>query len=82
MQDLLPEPSQAAFAMVEEFVDRLLRAEKSKKEWRIFLFEVRTQVWPEEFKFLVENSQIKEKWLTLIEKTLSINESNNMLFLK
>lgn len=33
LDDLLAEPSQAAFAIVEEFLDRILRAEGVKTEW-------------------------------------------------
>ena len=46
LDDLLDEPSQAAFAIVEEFVDRVLRVESIDAEWRIFLAEMRSEVWP------------------------------------
>jgi hypothetical protein len=33
LEELLTEPSQAAFAIVEEFLDRVLRAEDVDEEW-------------------------------------------------
>ena len=45
LEDLLCEPSQAAFAIVEEFLDRIFRAVDVDSEWQIFLYDVRSQVW-------------------------------------
>ncbi len=82
LQDLLPEPNQAAFAMVEEFIDRVLRAEKVKNDWRKFLREFRTQVWSDEFQPLAENTRLRQEWLNLVERAGSLNESPTMRFLK
>ncbi|MBD0264907.1 MAG: hypothetical protein ICV78_19935, partial [Tolypothrix sp. Co-bin9] len=81
LQNLLSEPSQAAFAMVEEFVDRVLRAEKVDREWRKFLREVRTQVWAEEFKPLAENTRLRDEWFNLVERTKAMSEPPLMQFL-
>ncbi|MBW4429163.1 MAG: hypothetical protein KME50_33385 [Nostoc desertorum CM1-VF14] len=40
LKNLLKEPRQAGFAIVEEFVDRVLRAQGVQTEWQIFLQEV------------------------------------------
>lgn len=81
LDDLLAEPSQAAFAIVEEFLDRILRAEGVKTEWRIFLEEVRSEVWPAEFNLLDERTQTRQKWLELVERATVANQLNIMKFL-
>jgi vacuolar-type H+-ATPase subunit E/Vma4 len=82
LESLLCEPSQAAFAIVEEFLDRILRAEDVESEWRIFLDDVRSEVWPDEFKQLNERTQMRREWLDAVVRAAQINESNSMQFLK
>jgi hypothetical protein len=74
LEDLLCEPSQAAFAIVEEFVDRILRAEGAKTEWRIFLEEVRVEIWREEFEQLGERTRLRREWLDSIESAATNNQ--------
>lgn len=81
LENLLCEPSQAAFAIVEEFLDRILRAEDVDSEWRIFLDDVRSEVWPDEFKQLNERTRMRRDWLDAVERVAEINESNSMQFL-
>ncbi|MBP5976328.1 hypothetical protein HW132_27265 [Brasilonema sp. CT11] len=47
LKELLCEPSQVIYAIVEEFVDSILRATDVESEWRIFLQNVRRQIWHE-----------------------------------
>jgi hypothetical protein len=81
LEDLLYEPSQAAFAIVEEFVDRVLRAEGVKPEWRIFLEEVRSEVWPAEFEQLGDRTRLREEWLNSVERATVANQLDRMRFL-
>ncbi|MBD1804632.1 hypothetical protein H6F98_03970 [Microcoleus sp. FACHB-SPT15] len=81
LENLLCEPSQAAFAIVEEFLDRILRAEDVDSEWRIFLDDVRSEVWPDEFKQLNERTRMRREWLDAVDRAAEINESNSMQFL-
>ncbi len=81
LQDLLYEPNQAAFAVVEEFLDRILRAAEVESEWRIFLEQVRDLVWLNEFQQLVERTQLQREWLTLVEQVIAANRSNSIRFL-
>jgi energy-coupling factor transporter ATP-binding protein EcfA2 len=81
LETLLCEPSQAAFAIVEEFLDRILRAEDVESEWRIFLDDVRSEVWPDEFQQLNERTRIRREWLDVVEHAVEINQSNSMQFL-
>ncbi|NMG22043.1 hypothetical protein [Brasilonema bromeliae] len=53
LKELLCEPSQVIYAIVEEFVDCILRARDVESEWRIFLQDVRRQIW-QEFQHLAD----------------------------
>lgn len=79
--DLLCEPSLAAFAIVEEFVDRVLRAEGVETEWRIFYEEVRSEVWSEEFAQLGESTRLHQQWMDSVEKAIIHNEAKLISFL-
>ena len=68
LRELVNEPSQAGYAIVEEFVDHVLRAKDVKDEWRIFLQTERTTIWPTEFKALTESSHLQQKWLNLVKR--------------
>lgn len=76
LEELLCEPSQAAYAIVEEYVDRVLRAKDVKNEWLIFLQEVRSDVWSAEFEKLGEDSRLRREWLTVVEQASSASQDN------
>ncbi len=78
LDSILNEPSEAAFAMVEEFVDRVLRAKEVKDEWYEFLLCFRAEIWTEDFQILGENTRIREEWLKLIEQAESLNETREI----
>ena len=81
LDDLLAEPSQAAFAIVEEFCDRVLRAEGVKMEWQIFLQSVRSEVWSDHFRALDEKTRTRTEWLSTIQKVAEANTHKNLKFL-
>ncbi|MEC4814734.1 MAG: dynamin family protein [Scytonema sp. PMC 1069.18] len=58
LKQLLCEPNQAAFTMVEEFVDIILRTPDVESEWRIFLQDVRWKIW-QEFQQLGDRTQLR-----------------------
>ncbi len=77
----MAEPSQAGFAIVEEFMDRVLRAKEVKNEWRIFLEEIRHDVWPNEFEQLGERTRTRREWMDSVERATAANQLNLMTFL-
>ena len=81
LESMYAEPSQAAFAAVEEFIDQVIRAEEAETDWRIFLFEVRSQVWPSEFEPVGEGSDVRREWQQLVTRAESANQPNSMLFI-
>lgn len=59
LKQLLSEPSQVAFAIVEEFVDRTIRTADVENEWRILLQKLQPG-WDD---FLVQPEQIQREWI-------------------
>jgi len=50
LEELLWEPSMAVFAIVEEFQDRVLRAEGVKeRDWEYFMKDHKAEIWPSQF---------------------------------
>ena len=80
LDDLLAEPNQAAFAIVEEFLDRILRAKQVKQEWLKFLQEIYERVWVDEFKEFSHNSKIRQQWMAEVEKAVIANTRDNFMF--
>lgn len=81
LDDLLDEPSQAAFAIVEEFVDRVLRVEDIDAEWRIFLAEMRAEVWGDQFGKLEEHRRAHQEWQGTVESAKAANQIAQLSFL-
>lgn len=80
LAEILREPSQATFAIVEEFNDRIFRADGVNEEWQIFLAQNRELIWSE-FEQLESNNQLKKDWIELIEKVTQANQLDSMQFL-
>ncbi len=75
LDDLLAEPNQAAFAIVEEFLDRILRAKNVRQEWLKFLQEIYDRVWLEEFAEFAHNNKINQQWIAGVERAITLSRS-------
>ncbi|WP_179071817.1 hypothetical protein [Nostoc sp. C057] len=82
LKTLLKEPSQAGFAIVEEFVDRVLRAEGVRTEWQIFLQEVASDVWIDEFGTTMERTQLRRDWMQRIGEVDHVKQQDALNFLR
>ena len=80
LNGLLSEPSQAGFAIVEEFVDRVIRAEDVETEWRNFLWYVRSDVWRDEFGVLAYYSKLQKQWEDALIQVSKINRVEQLTF--
>lgn len=75
LKGFLSEPSQAAFAIVEEFIDRTIRAtsvkqhKSVKQEWKKFLRRHRCKIWPERFNQIQEQKNLQNSWLDCLQST-------------
>ena len=66
LEEILIEPNQAGFAIVEEFCDRILRSKGIRDEWEIFIKEYAAQVWQEEYAASNANYELKKEWIDLM----------------
>ena len=67
LEELCWEPSMAVFAVIEEFKDRILRAEEvGRNDWEYLMEEHRAEIWPEKF-----------GWRALLKKLDSLIGSKN-----
>ena len=80
LTSLSVEPRKAAFAAIDEFIDRILRGEDMKDEWDIFFYNARSQVWQSEFG-RDSDSQTQQDWLQLVERVAAANQQRLMQFL-
>ncbi|AMW26885.1 dynamin family protein [Arthrospira platensis] len=62
----LSEPSQASFAIVEEFADRVFRAKDVENDWYSFLMRKRDKIW-REFENLQKQIDAIQEWSRLLE---------------
>jgi hypothetical protein len=62
LQGILAEPNSALFAIVEEFKDRVLRAEATRDMWEAFYWDVRGEVWAGPLGALTERSGQFRTW--------------------
>ncbi|MGV3557818.1 hypothetical protein [Larkinella arboricola] len=69
------EINHAIFAMIEQFVDKVLRSENALDEWQSFYIENRAKVWPENFQELSVNNGLRWQWLEITERLSTINKS-------
>lgn len=69
---IICEPSTDAYFMIEEFVDRVLRAKDVQLEWRVFLRKESYRVWSE-FRQIEQRVQQQLIWKTLVERASYAN---------
>lgn len=82
LEELLSEPSEAAYAMVEEFVDNVIRQKDSKKEWKNFLRKCRGQIWSHEFGKNEQDRLLKTEWRNLINQVETANQNQQLRFIE
>jgi len=78
LRGLLREPSQAGFAIVEEFVDRVIRAKGVENEWRDFLWRERSKVWADAFRRMETLQELQKSARDLAERAKATNNANEL----
>lgn len=72
LNKILCEPSTDAYFMLEEFIDRVIRAKGVQLEWRIFLRKECYKVWWE-FRQIEQRVQQEQIWKALVERAKEVN---------
>jgi hypothetical protein len=82
LNDLLAEPSQAAFAIAEEFVDQILLAEDAEDELYYFLYSQRKIVWPDAFNQNAQLQGVARSWKDAVEVLAKESEQLSWQFVR
>jgi hypothetical protein len=72
------EPTEARFAILEEFVDRLTRPAQSKQDWMCFYESRCGAVWPEAFKELRDRADIVQEWQHLVSRVNNFSQPGEL----
>jgi hypothetical protein len=79
MDDWLSEPSDAAFAVVEEFKDQFLYAQDSTDDWKHLYSIMRADIW-QEFRESEMRKELSEKWQMYVNEALRVNAADSLHF--
>ena len=74
-KDWLADLNGAIFALVEEFVDQVLRAKNVKDEWMIFYQEFQKEIWQSDLAPFSERLRIHAELEKAIETVLDVIQS-------
>lgn len=77
----MSEPSEVTFAIVEEFVDQVLRSEGAQDEWRNLYQELRSEIWPEEFEKFETHSRVRRRWDEAVARVSAAAVQDRLQFL-
>jgi len=76
LDDLLRDPNQVAFAIVEEFVDQVLSAQNARHEWNSFYRRFSSKVWPNSFEQMIKQSNDRKGWEKLLDQVNKANKKH------
>ena len=69
-EEMQADPANAIFALIEEIKDRFIRTKGIEREWRKFLYPIRSQVWAETFGRFDKEVLLRKQWLQMIDTVL------------
>lgn len=81
LEELVYQPSIAAYARIEKFIDNIIYHKEAQKDWKKFLRRVRAKVWAEEIGNLEQEQQRQKNWLNNIKQLEEINRVETIQFL-
>ncbi len=81
LEEFSSEPGDAAFGIVEEFVDQVLRSKDAEDGWQDFYEKERAQIWASEFARERKLNIIRKDWLNLVEQAAVSNQLDSMVIL-
>ncbi|BAU13028.1 hypothetical protein LEP3755_35640 [Leptolyngbya sp. NIES-3755] len=81
LEELLYQPSIAAYARVEKLIDNIIYHKDAEKDWRKFLGRVRSQVWSKEIGELEQEQNRQQEWQTTIAQLEEVNRIDTIHFL-
>ncbi|MEA5594637.1 GTPase domain-containing protein [Rivularia sp. UHCC 0363] len=82
LEELLCEPGEAVYAMVEEFIDNVILQKDIQKEWKSFLRKNRGNIWSEIFGQKEQEKQMKEEWVQAVNQVTTVNKQEYFYFVQ
>ncbi|MBF2063181.1 MAG: hypothetical protein IGS39_01920 [Calothrix sp. C42_A2020_038] len=79
LEEFSSEPGDAAFGIVEEFVDQVLRSKDAEDAWQDFYERERVQIWANEFAQERKLDAIRKDWLNLVEAAIASNQLDSIV---
>jgi hypothetical protein len=80
LEELLCEPNEAAYAMIEEFVDNVIRQKDIQEEWKNFLRGIRGKIWSDIFGKKERDRQMKKEWMESVNQVSRVNQVESFYF--
>ncbi|WP_414620360.1 hypothetical protein [Calothrix sp. CCY 0018] len=80
LEELLCEPAEAVYAMVEEFIDNVIMQKDIQKEWKSFLRKNRGNIWSEIFAQKEQEKQMREEWIQAVNQVTTVNKQEYFSF--
>jgi hypothetical protein len=74
IEELLCEPNEAVHAMVEEFIDNIIRQKDIQKEWKNFLRGLRGKIWSDIFGKKERDREMRKEWLESVNQVTLVNQ--------
>jgi len=81
LEELLYQPSTAAYARIEKLIDNIIYHKEAQKDWKKFLRRVRSQVWAEEIGKLEQEQHRQQEWQATITQLGEVNRIETLQFL-
>jgi len=81
LEELLYQPSTAAYARIEKLIDNIIYHKDAQKDWKKFLRRVRSQVWAQEIGNLEQEQNRQQEWQTTIMQLEEVNRIDTLQFL-
>lgn len=81
LEELLYQPSIAAYARIEKFIDNIVYHKEAQKDWKKFLRRVRAKIWAEQIGKLEKEQQRQQDWLNSVDRLEGANRIETVQFL-
>jgi hypothetical protein len=80
LEELLYQPSTAAYARIEKLIDSIVYHKDAQKDWKKFLRRVRSLVWKEEIGNLEQEETRQQEWQTMMTQLEEVNRIETIQF--
>ncbi len=82
LEELLCEPNEATYAMVEEFIDNVIRQQGIANEWKNFLRRYKGKIWSNDFGQQERERQIRKDWLSITKDLEHLSQAQHFSFIQ